>query len=112
MTGPKLFDRASGGNQDAYRFLCAAYEHFWAMHNFIKEKKQDPHEFIALMAKTNQVFSLPFYAKHADELHVSVERVIVGLDKDVSFGLVTDVAFITLGFDGARKLLAEITANE
>lgn len=108
MTRPELFKKASGGNKEALRFLTAVYEHFDKMHTFIVEKRQNPHDFIALMAETNLVFSLPFYSKHAHELHVSVWRVVQGLGKEVSFSLVSDVAFITLGFEGARKMLVEL----
>lgn len=109
MTRPELFKTASGDNQEALRFLTAVYEHFDRMHKFIVEKRTNPHDFIDLMAETNQVFSMPFYVKNASQLHVSVWRVVQGLGKEVSFSLVSDVAFLTLGIEGARKMLAEIS---
>lgn len=112
MTKAELFEKASGGNKEALQFLNAVYDHFSAMHKFIDEKKQDPHEFIALMAKTNQCFSLPFYVRHADALQISVLRVVNGLVEEPSPSLVFDVALITLGFEGARKLLVEVTKRE
>lgn len=108
MTKLELFEKASGGNKEALQFLNAVYDHFAAMHKFIDEKKQDPHEFIALMAKTNQCFSLPFYVRHADALQLSVLRVV----NEPSSSLVFDVALITLGFEDTRKLLAELTPKE
>ena len=108
MTRPELFERASGGNKEAIQFLSAAYEHFDKMHEFIKEGRKDNHEFIALMANTNKVFSLPFYVKHSSELHISVLRVVHLLASEVSESLVFDVALLTLGFAGARKLLVEL----
>lgn len=108
MTKLELFERASGGNKEAVQFLNAVYDHFAAMHKFIDEKKQDPHEFIALMAKTNQCFSMPFYVRNAEALQISVLRVVNGLDEGSSYSLVFDVALLRLGFEGARKLLAEL----
>jgi len=112
MTKPELFKQASGGNQDAFKFLCAAYEHFEAIRQFITSGSTDSHQFIGLMAKTNQAFSLPFYVQHGGELHISVLRVVNGLQNEVSMSLVADVAFITLGFEGARKLLVEVSQKE
>jgi hypothetical protein len=55
---PDLFSKASGGNKDALNFLCAAYEHFFAIRKFITSGSTDPHEFIGLMAK--RIRPLPF----------------------------------------------------
>lgn len=112
MTPPELFEKASGGNKEASNFLCVAYRHFWQVRQFITDGKKDPHEFIALMAKTNQCFSMPFYVRYADALQISVLRVVQGLSEEVSYSLVADVAFITLGFEGARKLLDELKKKE
>lgn len=105
MTTTELFEKASGGNKEALQFLCAVNRHFDQVHQFIAQEKQDPHEFIALMANTNRVFSFPFYQRYAEQLRVPVLRAVSRLDRAELYDLVIDVAFITIGFEETKKLL-------
>lgn len=111
MTKPELFKLASGDDPDAMVFLTRLEQHMADVGHFVVSSSKDAHQFISLMARTNTVFSLPFYVRNAPHLHLPVLKALNLLPNSDALPVAMDVAFLKLGFADARKLIASTLAN-
>lgn len=129
--GPRvqqLYREACGGDADALTFLNRFDEYFEAVVKFIETGNRSMRDFMELLAKTNTLYSLPFYARHALALQLPVLQALNGLADGLAWQtngedwkrqwgetarigmveLTLAVATMQVGFSGARKLSAEV----
>ena len=111
MTKPDLFKLVSAGDQDAFVFLTRLDAHMAEIGQFLVSENKNPHDFIALMARTNTVFSLPFYVRYAPQLYVSVMSALDFPSGPTIAPVMDAVSFLRLGFAGNRKLVADLKAS-
>lgn len=107
-----LFKRASGGDESAYAFLCVFDEYFEDVVGFIKKGPHREPEFVQLLARTNTVYSLPFYVRNGHFLWQPIQQAFASLRHDPAplcmARIAMAVANIKLGFVEAQKLDVEL----
>lgn len=111
MTKSELFKLVSAGDQDAFVFLTRLDAHMAEIGQFITSGNKNPHDFIALMARTNTVFSLPFYVRNAPQLYVSVMRALNTESGSEVTPVAVAAAYLKLGFAETRKIGADLEAS-
>jgi hypothetical protein len=72
----KLYQRAANGDGNAYAFLQSFDQYFRDITAFAENPSKQSSDFIQLLARTNTVYSLPFYAANAGFLYLTVQRAI------------------------------------
>jgi hypothetical protein len=119
-----LFKKASGGDAEALIFIVRFDEYMDDVTEFVCRGPYNPTVFLKLLARTNVLYSLSFYVKHAPFLQLHVNQVLMGLadgldgqnsheewrrnwsevSKLAFVELILAIATIKLGFNGAREL--------
>lgn len=114
-TGAKvdlLFKQISDGDLAAYTFLCVFDEYFEDVMKLLAFGNKDQGALVQMLARTNTLYSLPFYVRNGHLLHLTIQQAFDSLAHDYSplcFAVVIlAVANLKLGFEGARKLSPEI----
>lgn len=102
-----LYSKACNGDAEAMLFLFQFENYVESIRAFLTSGSNDPQQFIQLMAKSNFVFSCPWYVKHAGVLYLVCQRAIgLILGGEPMNEIVIGVATLRLGFKEAQELVA------
>jgi hypothetical protein len=124
----KLFIRIADKDVDAYAFLCSFDEYYEDVGKFVVAENKTPNDFVTLLARTNTVYSLPFFIRNGHFLHLPIQQAFNSLADAFAWRehpdewrrnwgdicalgmveIVLSVANLKLGFVEARKLSPEI----
>lgn len=123
-----LFRKVANGEAEAYAFLCSFDEYFEDVTAFVVSDKKTATDFVALLARTNTVYSLPYFTRHGHFLHLPIQQAFNALADGLAWkespdawrkqwgkicslaivDVILAVAHLKLGFSDARKISPEV----
>ena len=99
----KIYESAANGDAEAMAFLVAMDDYFKAADAFMALEPKSATEFLHLLARTNAIFSSPFYQNHCRALYMTVQQAFAEWCYPME-DIVFAVACIKVGFERAREL--------
>lgn len=119
-----LFKRICGDDRDAYAFLVAFDQYFEDVTEFVTQENHNQMDFVALLARTNTLYSLPFFILNGHFLHLPIQQAFNSLADGLAWRdhpeqwryqwgqicsmsiveVVLAVSNLTLGFVETRKI--------
>lgn len=122
-----LFKRVANGDIEAYSFLVCFDEYLEDVAAFVMSDKKNSPDFVALLARTNTVYSLPYFIRNGHFLHLPIQQAFNSLADGMAWRespdewskqwgeicslaiveVILSVASLKLGFADTRKISAE-----
>lgn len=123
-----LFKRIAGDDRDAYAFLGSFDEYFESVTAFVASDNHNQLDFVALLARTNTVYSLPFFIRNGHFLHLPIQQAFNSLADGLAWrshpedwrrqwgeicslaivDVIMAVANLKLGFADAREISGKV----
>lgn len=123
-----MFKRICGEDRDAYAFLVAFDQYFEDVTDFVTQEAHNQMDFVALLARTNTVYSSPFYVRNGHFLHLPIQLAFNSMADAMAWsnhpqdwrrqwgeicslaivGVVLSVANLKLGFAETREISGKV----